>query len=124
MAMNNPYQQYQQNSIFMARPEELTLMLYEGCIKFINKGIYYCEKKEIEATNEALKRAQDIIIELDATLDDKYEISKNLHLLYDYMNRRLMEGNIEKSIEIMTEVLELITDLKNTWKEAMVLARK
>lgn len=124
MAMNNPYQQYQQNSIFTARPEELTLMLYEGCIKFINKAIFMCEKRDIQGTNESLKRAQEIIEELDRSLDDQYEISKNLHLLYDYSNRRLVEANIQKDVSIMREVVDLISDLKNTWKEAMVISKK
>lgn len=122
--MNNPYQQYQQNSIFTAPPEELTLMLYDGCIKFVNKAIYACTQKNVQGTNSALQRAQAIISELDGTLNDSVDVSKNLHALYDFMNRSLIDANFKKDVQLMKEVLNLLTDLRNTWKEAMVIARR
>lgn len=127
MAYNNmqqQYQQYQQNSIMTASPEELTLMLYNGAIKFINLGKYHIENKEIEKTNEALKRAQAIIMELNNTLDMKYEISNNLRSIYTFILDKLIDANIRKDTNILDEVLPLIEEIRDTWKEAMKEARK
>lgn len=122
--MQNQYQQYQNNSIMTAPPEELTLMLYNGCIKFISKAISCCQKQDIQETNQALLKAQAIITELDSTLNDSFTISKNLHQLYGFINRHLLQSNIHKDITLMEESLGLVTELRDTWKEAVLLSRK
>jgi flagellar protein FliS len=82
---NNVYLQYKENSILTASPEELVLMLYNGLVKFLLQAMKAMEDKEIEKANTAVKRAQDIVVELQASLDKKYELSKGLDLIYDYM---------------------------------------
>lgn len=124
MTYNNMYQQYQQNSIMTASPEELTLMLYNGAIKFINLGKLHIENKEIEKANNAIKRAQDIITELNNTLDMNYEISHNLGSIYTFILEKLLDANIKKDISFLDEVLPLIEEIRDTWKEAMKEARK
>lgn len=124
MTYNNMYQQYQQNSIMTASPEELTLMLYNGAIKFINLGKLHIENKEIEKANNAIKRAQDIIAELNNTLDMNYEISHNLGSIYTFILEKLLDANIKKDISFLDEVLPLIEEIRDTWKEAMKEARK
>lgn len=90
------YNQYKQNSIYTASPEELTLMLYNGLIKFIMKAQLSISKSDIEGANGNILRSQAIVTELAATVDEKYEISNSLIALYDYMNRRLIEANLKK----------------------------
>jgi flagellar protein FliS len=68
-------------------------------------------------------RAQAIVTELDVTLDREYELSEGLAQMYEYMNRRLMEANLEKDTEILKEVLTYSETLRDTWKEAMTLSR-
>ncbi|NLX62345.1 MAG: flagellar export chaperone FliS [Tissierellia bacterium] len=116
--------QYKQNTVYTATPEELTLMLYDGCIKFMNIAKYNIENKNIQKSHEALLRAQDIIMELRSTLDPSYQISNNLMSLYDFMRQRLIDANINKDIKPIEEVLELMTDLRDTWKEAMKQVKK
>ena len=99
------YNQYKQNSIYTASPEELTLMLYNGLIKFIMKAQFSISKSDIEGANGNILRSQAIVTELAATVDEKYEISTSLIALYDYMNRRLIEANMKKNSEILEEVL-------------------
>ncbi len=118
------YQQYQQNSIMTASPEELTLMLYNGAIKFINLGKLHIENKEIEKANNAIKRAQDIIMELNNTLDMNYEISNNLRSIYTFILEKLIDANIKKDVKFLDEALPLIEEIRDTWKEAMKEARK
>lgn len=124
MAMTNPYATYKNQSINIATPEELTLKLYEGCIKFIGLAIIGIDSKNIEMSNTNIVKAQNIIRELDMTLNMDIEISTSLRLLYDYLYRRLIEANIKKDKEILQEVKGFIVEFRDTWKEAMALARK
>jgi flagellar protein FliS len=117
------YNQYKENSINTAQPEELTLMLYNGLVKFIMKAQYAISKKDLEGAHENIIKAQNIIQEFAATLDQKYELATGLLLLYEYMNRRLVEANIHKSTEILEEVLGFAKQLRDTWEQAMKLAK-
>lgn len=114
---------YLEQRIMTARPEELTLMLYDGILKFLGQARLFIEQKDIERAHTSIKRAQDIIDELMITLNMDYEISYNLRSLYVYMNTRLAEANIKKDQRIIDEVAELATDLRDTWKEAMCKIR-
>lgn len=114
---------YLEQKIMAAKPEELTLMLYEGMVKFLKQGILYNDQKNIEKTHNSILRAEAIISELNATLDESYEISKNLSDIYVYMKSRLIDANLEKDTNIIKEVLELAEELRDTWKEAMLLVK-
>lgn len=122
MAIGNPYQVYKNQSVMLASREELTLMLYNGCVKFIRQADMAIENKNISKANEYIIRAQDIIAELMSTLDMSFEVSKGLAGIYDYMTRRLIDANIHKDSSILEEVLELAIQLRNTWNEAMQIA--
>lgn len=121
---NAAYQQYQNNMVNTATPQELTLMLYNGLIKFLNLTIQGMEERSIEKANNNIVRAQDIIIEFMSTLDMDYEISGGLFSLYDYMNNRLVEANIKKDKAIVEEVLGYAEELRDTWAQAMKLAKQ
>lgn len=114
---------YLEQKILTARPEELTLMLYDGILKFLRQAKLYIDQNEVEKTSTSLLRAQDIIDELLATLNMDYDVSQNLQSLYVYMRTRMVEANIQKDQSIIDEVLELSTDLRDTWKEAIGIAR-
>lgn len=120
----NAYNQYKQNTVMTATPEELTLMLYDGSIKYMNIAKYSIENNEMQKAHDSLIRAQDIIIELNTTLNMNYEVSKNLRSLYDFVINRLIDGNIRKESEPIEEALEIITGIRDTWKEAMKEAKK
>ncbi|HHY24259.1 MAG TPA: flagellar export chaperone FliS [Clostridiaceae bacterium] len=128
MALNNSYNrafdQYRENTVFTSTPEELTLMLYNGIVKFIMQAKVAIDENHIERANNSILRAQDIICELQSSLDMKYEISNNLMLLYDYMYRQLMESNIKKDKNILEEVLNFAKELRDTWMQAMKMAKK
>jgi flagellar protein FliS len=121
---NNAYNAYKQNSINTASPGELTLMLYNGCIKFLNLARKAIEEKHIEEKNTNLQKAQNLINELIVTLNMDYEISKQILPLYEYMNRRLIEANIKNDVEIVDEVIGLVTEFRDTWKEVIKLNRQ
>lgn len=124
MAIRSAYDAYKQNSVYTASPGELTLMLYNGCIKFIHQGEKAIEQNDKEKTNENIKKAQAIISELMATLDMKYDISKQMFPLYEYMHRRLIEANLKNDIEILKEIEGLVTEFRDTWKEVIKINRQ
>ena len=116
---NNMANAYQRNAIMTATPAELTLMLYEGAIKFCNIAIVAIEKKDIEKANANIKKAQAIINELRVTLDHKYSVWEDFERVYDYIARRLLDANLQKDIEIIEDALKYIRDMRDTWKEVM-----
>lgn len=121
---NEAFNQYKTNSVYTANPEELTLMLYNGLVKFIMKAQYAISKNDMESANENIIKSQQIITELMSTLDKKYEIANNLLLLYDYMLRRLIEANVKKNAGILDEVLDFVKQLRDTWEQAMKIAKQ
>lgn len=120
---NAAFQQYQNNMINTASPQELTLMLYNGLIKFLNFSIVGIEEKSIEKANNYILRSQDIIEEFMRTLDMNYEVSSGMFALYDYMNHRLIEANIKKDKAIVEEVRGFAENMRDTWAQAMKLAK-
>ncbi len=124
MIAYNAYNQYKENSIYTASPEELTLMLYNGLVKFIMRGIDSIEKKHIQDANTNIIKAQNIVSEFMNTLDMNYEISSSLYSIYDYMLRRLIDANIAKDKDILEEVLNFAKVLRDTWEQAMKISKK
>jgi flagellar protein FliS len=120
----DPYAKYLKDVVFSATPEDLTLMLYDGALKFCNQGIMAIEGNDTEKAHDMSVRAQNIIRELQLTLKKEYEVSEGLAAMYDYIYRRLIEANITKNAEVLGEARDLIRELRNTWKEAMKLAKQ
>lgn len=114
---------YKDNKILTATPAELTLMLYEGAIKFCNVALTAIEKNDIEKANINIIKAEKIITELRATLDFKYPVANQFEMVYDYIYRRLIEANIKKDKEILEDALTYIREMRDTWKEVMKAAK-
>jgi flagellar protein FliS len=114
---------YQDSKILTASPAELTLMLYEGAIKFGNLAILAIEKNQLDKANVNIIKAERIITELRTTLKFEYPVAKDFDLVYDYIYRRLLEANIRKDITILEEALQYIREMRDTWKEVMRLAK-
>lgn len=117
--MSNAASVYKNQQIMTASPEELTLMLYNGAIRFTTESIAALGKNDLEKSHSANLRAQHILREFMATLDMQYDISRNLFLLYDYIEFRLIEGNIHKDAAHLVEAKGLLVELRDTWAEAM-----
>jgi len=124
VAPNTAFNAYKQNSVTTASPGELTLMLYNGCLKFLLQAKKAIEAKDIEAKNTNLKKAQAIISELMVTLNMDLDVSKQMLPLYDYMNRRLIEANTKNDTDIIDEVMGLTTEFRDTWKQVIQVTRQ
>lgn len=119
MSGRKQYQAYQNNAVKTASNGQLTLMLYNGCIKFINQAMKNIEIKNYEAKNTNIQKAQSIIQELMLTLDPEIELSEQLLLLYEYTNHQLREGNMKNDITFLQDALSFIKDFRDTWKEVL-----
>jgi len=119
MALPNAYAQYNNSRILTASPEELTLMLYEGAIKFCNIALMGIEQKDIEKAHVNIRKVQKILEHFRQTLDMSYPVSEDFERVYVYLERRLIEANVKKDIEILEEVKEHLQSMRDTWKEVM-----
>ena len=124
MPAQNPYEQYQRNKILTATPSEVTLMLYEGAIKFCNIAIMAIENNDMEKAHTNIMKTQRIIEEFRNTLDRKYEVAEDFDRIYVYVLRRLFDANIKKDKEILEEVNGHLRSLRDTWKEVMKKCNK
>ena len=115
----NQYAQYNNSKVLTASPAELTLMLYDGAIKFTNIAIMAIEKKDVEKAHNNIVKVEKIINEFRATLDSKYEVSKDFDRVYVYMLERLLEGNVKKDPAILEEVNTHLRSMRDTWKQVM-----
>lgn len=123
MSVQNAYNAYKQNSVTTASPGELTLMLYNGCLKFLHQSKTAIEKNQYELKNTYIQKAQAIISELMVTLNMDIEISKNMMALYEYMYHQLSVANMKLDIKIIEEVEVLVTEFRDTWKQVMLANR-
>ena len=117
MPLPNAYAQYNNSKILTATPAELTLMLYEGAIKFCNVALTAVEQKDIP-------KAHNNIEHFRMTLDMKYPVAKDFDRVYIYLEQRLVDANVKKDAEILKEILEHLRSMRDTWKEVMRLNRE
>lgn len=123
MALPNAYAQYNNNKVLTASPAELTLMLYEGMIKFCNIAETAIEQGDVQKAHANIIKVQHIVDYLRQTLDMKYPVAQDFERIYEYLSRRLIEANMKKDIEILKEVNEHIHSVRDTWKEVMQINR-
>ncbi|MBQ3105708.1 MAG: flagellar export chaperone FliS [Lachnospiraceae bacterium] len=119
MALANPYAQYHRSKILTASPAELTLMLYDGAIKFCNIAIMAVEQKDIEKAHVNIVKVQRIIEEFRSTLDRRYPVAEDFDRVYVYLLERLLQANIKKDVEILNEINTHLHSMRDTWKEVM-----
>lgn len=123
MALPSAYAQYNNSKVLTASPGELTLMLYEGAVKFCNIAIQAVEQKDIEKAHIHITKVERIIDYLRQTLDMKYPVAQDFERIYSYLSQRLVEANVKKDKEILEEVNGHLRSVRDTWKEVMRLSR-
>lgn len=119
MALPQAYAQYNNSKILTAKPAELTLMLYEGAIKFCNISLKAIEDNDISKAHENIIKVERIIDYLRKTLDMKYPVAQDFENMYVYIDRRLTEANMSKDPEILEEVNSHLHAIRDNWKLVM-----
>ncbi len=127
MAYKNALSTYKETTIKTAGQGQLIVMLYDEAVKQLAKAIELLEqnnteKKDpgrIEQIGKAVMKTEEILTELMVSLDFEQggEISKNLFSLYTWFNRELLEANINKDIQRMSTIRDMISDLRNAWSQ-------
>lgn len=115
----NPYAKYANNKILTASPAELTLMLYEGAIKFCNLAKIDMEKGEYGDAMHHVQKARNIIVELQSTLDFKYPVAKDFDVIYTYIFQLMVQCNTKHDEEALDEILIQLRELRDMWKQMM-----
>ncbi len=114
MAASN---EYLKTSVMTASPEMLTLMLWDGAIRFAEQGREAILKKDIEGSFKALVRSQKIITELTANL--RHEVNPDLcgklAGLYNFIYRLLVDANISREVKQVNDALDLMKHQRQTW---------
>lgn len=124
MIANQGYAVYSSSKLMTASPGELTLMLYEGAIKFCNIAIVAIEHDDIQKAHTNIVKVENIIEEFRATLDHKYSVAEEFEKVYVYIYDRLVEANMKKDKEILEEVLKHLRTMRDTWKEVLVRSKQ
>lgn len=120
---NQAYAEYNRNKVLTASPSELTLLLYEGAIKFCNIAIIGLEQNDMEKTHNNIVKVENIIEEFQATLNHKYPVAEDFDKIYRYIYDLLIEANIKKDKELLERALDELRGMRDTWKEVMVKAK-
>ena len=120
--MNQYVNQYKKTAVNTASKEQILLMLYDGAIKFLHKAKLAFETKDIEQIHINLTKAERIITEFQSTLDMENggRFAEELYALYEYLNNKLFLANIKKRTDYVDEVLKHLTELRDTWREAIM----
>lgn len=122
--VNAAAEAYKRQQVMTATPEMLTLMLYNGALRFMSEGSESIRKKDYEGANTVLQKAQNIITEFRLTLKMEYDISHQLMPLYNYVYDCLVEANMKGDVSKVEEAKGIITELRDAWAQAMKEARK
>ena len=115
----NAAKAYGNNRIQTASQAELTLMLYEGAVKFANVAVVALEKKDYATVNTNIQKCRNIVVELLTTLDHKYPVAKDFETLYNYIFALLVEANMKKDMEILERALDELRSIRDIWKQIM-----
>ena len=115
----NAYQAYQENQVKTADRPRLVVTLYEEAIRYLKEAVQAFKEGDHERKGERLVFGMEVISELLASLDTEAggEIAKNLKGLYTYMLQRLVLADAEGDPEKVQEVISLLQELLEAWKE-------
>lgn len=118
MANVNHLMQYKEQVINTATPGMTTVMLFEEAAKNINLAIKAISGQNVQDSHNFIVKAENIYLALGGFLNNKFEISKHLARLYEYLSRRLVEANVKKDAKILREVLAFTIEFRDTWRQA------
>ncbi|MEZ0574891.1 flagellar export chaperone FliS [Halodesulfovibrio aestuarii] len=117
--MKTAAQAYFSTQVSTTSQGQLLIMLYEGCLKFLNQAKTSIEEKDVAKKGMLITRAMDIINELDSSLNTEAggEIAKNLHELYYFCNTRLLKANLLMDTTCIDEVIKIIDGVRDAYAQ-------
>src|SRR5687767_4482013 len=124
-SVRSPWNSYRQVALQTAAPGQIVLMLFEGAIRFLERaegGFGMDDPAEANQTiHNNIQRTQEILHELNMALDlqNGGELAETLRGLYEYMDRRLLESNVQKKSDGIVEARRLLTTLRDAWAQML-----
>ncbi len=117
--MDNRYQAYRQVEVNTSNRGKIVVMLFSGAVTFLNKAKLSMEKNDFVNKGKFIIKAQNIIDELNYSLDmDKgKDISKNLRSIYIFLNRYLSQANVQCKPEMLDKAISILSSLKSAFEE-------
>lgn len=121
----NPQAAYKQASVETASPEKLLVMLYAGAVKFLRQAEKALQENKHAEAHNSLTKVQDIISELNITLNMEQggEIAVNLRELYTFYFNEVVQANLKKDASKLIPVIEFFETFRDVWMETAKLAR-
>lgn len=117
-------QRYHQDGMSVTPGPQLVVKLYERLLLDLHKGKQAIAKQQIELSHTELLHAQDIVFELNMALDvDAWDGGPALRSIYEHLSARLIEANVQKSVEIVNECIDVVAPLVEAWQEALVITQ-
>ena len=115
---NNSDNAYLRDAVMTASPEQLQLMLYDGCIRFCLQGRDAIERKEYEASYDKLTRAQHIVLEMQNGLnyDVNRELCERVASIYSFLYRKLVDACVKRSMQEIDDALRVLRVERETWQ--------
>jgi flagellar protein FliS len=110
---------YKNQQVMTASPEQLSLLLYNGALRFLNETISAMEQGDIPKSHNANMRVQAIVREFMITLDMSCELSTDWAKLYEYTEYCLIQGNIKKDVAQLQQAKNMLEDMREAWIGAM-----
>lgn len=122
---SNPQAAYKQTAVETASPEKLLVMLYSGVVKFLRQAEIALKENRHEEAHNSLGKVQDIISELNITLDMERggEIAVNLRELYTFYFNEVVQANLKKDSSKLIPVIEFFETFRDVWMETAKIAR-
>lgn len=121
--MQNPYQNYKQQSISTMTQGEMLILLFDELVKRLTRAEFAVAAKEFELFDESIQRCKDIIKYLKETLDLSYPISNELIRMYNFFDYTLVRISASRNKDLIEDLKPLVMDLRETFKEANKIAR-
>lgn len=117
--VTNPYEAYEKGSLLSSSPMQLIIALYECGIGAVQDAKRCLETRDIMGRAKAIKKAVNVIAELQTSLDSEKaetkDMSAKLGKLYGYMTQRLQEAHVKQTAEPLTEVEGLLRTMVQGW---------
>ena len=119
------WKSYRQIATQTAPPGQLVLMLFDGALNSMERAMTGFDladpKQKNEAIHNNLQKAVDIIRVLNGSLNlaEGGKLAQTLRGLYNYFDQRIVESNLRKKREGITEVMTHMTELRNAWEKML-----
>ena len=113
--------QYKKSKVSTTSRGRTLLMLYDGCIRFLEQARSAIDSGDTAARGNRINRAHAIVSELKSTLnhDVAPELCDNLDALYAFMLRELTDANRNSDVHKLDVVINLLDTLRAGWREAV-----